>query len=60
MKPHEIVKQQIEDLYLQISTIRLGEVCIYPDLARHLDQIQVEVQKLFNESLTIDPDSILG
>lgn len=60
MQPHEIVKQQIEEIYLQISSIKLGPICIYPDLARHLNEIQIEVSKLFDESLTIDPDSMLG
>ena len=58
MKPHEQVKEDIKNLYLEIQRIRRGAICIYPDLARQLDTISTETALLFDATLTVDPDSI--
>jgi len=55
-KPYEQVRKEVEDLYLQIAKMRLGAICIYPEIARELDEIQRMVQQLFDKTLTIDPN----
>lgn len=55
-RPYKQVRKEVEELYLQIAKIRLGTICIYPELARDLDKIQAQTQQLFNKTLVIDPD----
>jgi hypothetical protein len=59
VKPHEVVRKEIESLYLQIAKIQIGAICIYPDLQRDLNEIHKAVAKLFDKTLTIGPDQIM-